>query len=91
MDINYNTQSEDLIRPKEIKNNAGNWQQIYPLEYYVDFETINHNLYCDPNFMNLENNNVDANIDGNIHGNVSFMIGIGFQCNYDIKSNENLR
>lgn len=38
--IEVNKGNEELI-PKIIKNNMGNWQDQYILEFYVDFETIN--------------------------------------------------
>ncbi len=77
--ININKYDQkNIISPKIIKNDACGWQTEHILDYYVDFETINYNLYVDPNDMDIDNSYFDSD--------VSFMIGFGFSHNYKINS-----
>jgi hypothetical protein len=71
----YNNKS--VINPKIITNNFGNWQQETENDYYIDFETINCNLYDTKN-MNIECSFYESQI--------TFMIGIGFATNPRIKT-----
>jgi hypothetical protein len=80
LEINRHNQLEDLVRPKKIINNSFGWKDAHPLDYFVDFETINYNLFVKPNDMNLDNNYVESD--------VTFMIGIGFSHNERIDSND---
>lgn len=77
IEINRNGQ-EKIIDPKIIKNNICEWQTEHVLDYYVDFETINYNLYVDPNDLSVDNSYFDSD--------VSFMIGFGFTYNSKICS-----
>jgi len=78
LDINKKSQTDDLVRPLCIKNNLQNWQTNQGLDYYVDFETINYNLFVDPIDMDVDNSFFDSD--------VSFMIGFGFAHNQTIDS-----
>ena len=71
----YNNKS--VIYPKIITNNFGNWQKETENDYYIDFETINCNLYDTKN-MNIECSFYESQI--------TFMIGIGFATNPRIKT-----
>ena len=71
LDINRVSQQDDIIRPLCIKNNMGDWQNNQSLDYYVDFETINYNIYIHPEDMDIDNSYIDSD--------VTFMIGVGFE------------
>ncbi len=79
IDINKYNQKE-TIRPKKIKLNTNNWQTEHDLDYVVDFETINFNLYANPNNMDIDNSYFGSD--------VTFMIGFGF--NHDPNLNTNV-
>jgi len=66
LDINRNPKG--TILPKIIKNNFENWQKASPVDFYVDFETIN-NCFCIPE-INIQDSKVDSDI--------VFMIGVGY-------------
>ncbi|VBB17831.1 hypothetical protein YASMINEVIRUS_294 [Yasminevirus sp. GU-2018] len=68
--LDINRQSDDNVRPLCIKNNMADWQNEKALDYYVDFETINYNLYIRPDDMDVDNSYIDSD--------VTFMIGVGF-------------
>lgn len=76
--LQINQQDVDLVRPQFIKNNLLNWQEQSNLDYYIDFETINYNLFVDPNNMNVDNSYFDSD--------VTFMIGLGFRHNLQVDS-----
>jgi len=78
LSINYRTQTSDIVRPKVIKNNTLNWQVGQCNDYYVDFETINCNLYANPEGVDIDNSYVDSD--------VIFMVGIGFEHNADVNT-----
>lgn len=71
ININRYSQTKDIIRPKYIKNNMKNWKEYNKLDIYIDFETINYNLYTNPDTMNIDNSYNDTD--------VAFMIGIGYE------------
>lgn len=73
IDINRSSQVNDLIRPLCIQNHMGDWQNAKTLDYYVDFETINYNLYAHPEDMDINNSYNGSE--------VTFMIGFGFDHN----------
>ena len=73
ININKNNQNEDIIRPLCIKNNMCDWQHETNSDYYVDFETINYNLFVEPHNMNIDMSYCGTD--------VTFMIGIGFKHN----------
>lgn len=77
IDINKYDQ-KNIISPKRIKNDICGWQTDHVLDYYVDFETINYNLYIDPSDMDIDNSYFDSD--------VSFMIGFGFTHNSKMSS-----
>ena len=52
-------------------------------DYYVDFETLNGTLYTPTDKMNIFNSETS--------GDVTFMIGIGFDRQYDIKTKKILK
>jgi hypothetical protein len=70
LNINKSNQTKYLVKPKRIKTNDMNWQEDHIMDYYVDFETMNYNLFVDPKYMNTDNSFFDDS--------VTFMIGIGF-------------
>lgn len=70
LEINRTDQLTDVIRPAIVTNNTFNWQRKSRLDYYVDFETINYNLFVDPMDMNVDKSYYDSD--------VTFMIGLGF-------------
>lgn len=76
LNINRHNQTTELVRPKKLRldknlpTNIRRWKINDSLDYYIDFETINYNLYTKPKDMNLDNAYIDSD--------VSFMIGIGF-------------
>jgi len=75
--ININKYNEtQLISPNKIINNMSNWQKQTNMDYYIDFETINYNLYCKVAEMDLDNSFIDSD--------VTYMIGIGFDKNVAI-------
>jgi hypothetical protein len=74
--INRHSQTKDIIRPKYIRNNMKYWQEYNKLDIYIDFETINYNLYTKPEDMNIENSYNDTD--------VAFMIGVGYDYNNQI-------
>ena len=78
MDINRHNQTSDLVRPKKIANNLFGWKDENHLDYYVDFETINYNLFINPTDMNIDASYIDSD--------VTFMIGIGFNHNDKVSS-----
>ena len=68
IDINK-TNNKQIIYPKYIKNNFGYWQQEMNNEYYIDFESINCNLY------DTQNMDIDCSF---YESQITFMVGIGF-------------
>ena len=75
--ININKYNEtQIISPNKIKNNMNNWQKQTNLDYYIDFETINYNLYCKVAEMDLDHSFIDSD--------VTYMIGIGFDKNNNL-------
>jgi hypothetical protein len=76
LDINYSTQKIDTVRPKIIKNNLHDWQTEQIGDCFVDFETINYNLYVKPKDMDIDNQYIDSD--------VTFMIGCGFRKRDDL-------
>ena len=79
ININKHNQNKDIIRPAKIRNNLLGWKKKHTTEYYVDFETINYNLYHSPEDIDLDISYIDSD--------VTFMIGIGFEHNKSIDSN----
>lgn len=77
--LEINRQKDDIVRPLCIKNNMLDWQNEQPLEYFIDFETINYNLFVNPYDMDIDNSYFDSD--------VTFMIGIGFEHDPNIDSN----
>lgn len=78
--INTRNQTKDLVRPKKITNNLFGWKDDNMLDYYVDFETINYNLFIDPYDMDIDNSYFDSD--------VTFMIGFGFNSDPLINSEQ---
>jgi hypothetical protein len=78
IDINKKDSTE-LILPKKVNNNMFEWQtkNNSSFEYYIDFETLNYNLYTDASDIDVDYSDDSRNI--------IFMIGIGFHHdkNYD--------
>lgn len=64
--ININRDSSDLIRPKIITNNIGNWKTIDTVEFFVDFETCNSVI---SSIKKLPQAKTDT---------IIFMIGVGY-------------
>lgn len=77
--INRDT-TTDMIQPQTLTNDLDGWQKESTMEYYVDMETINMNLYMDPQKMDIDHNHGDSD--------VTFMIGIGFRNNPGVDSNK---
>jgi len=75
--INRST-TEELINPPIIMNNMKDWQKESDMDYYIDMETINMNLFMDPKKMDIDHNYTGSD--------VTFMIGIGFKNNQTIDS-----
>jgi hypothetical protein len=80
ININKYNQITDLVLPKKIKDNTNNWQTEDLLEYYVDFETINYNIYNNPHDMNIDNSYFGSD--------VTFMIGFGFKHDNNISTDQ---
>jgi hypothetical protein len=78
LEINRHNQVDDLVRPKKIKDNIFGWRDDNILDYFVDFETINYNLFTDPYDMDIDNSYFDSD--------VTFMIGFGFKHNPNVDS-----
>lgn len=78
IDINRNNQTEDLVRPKKIHENLYGWRTNNTLDYFVDFETINYNLFTNPYDMDIDNSYFDSD--------VTFMIGFGFNHDSNVDS-----
>jgi hypothetical protein len=81
--LKVNQQDKILVWPKTIKNNGRGWQQRRPLEFFVDFETVNDII---DTFSTLPESNTLSQI---------FMIGVGYfdpetsdwvYCNFTVKS-----
>lgn len=83
LNINRPSQNDKIINPDIIRNNMYNWQKEHALDYYVDFETINYNIYADPTCMDVDNSFIDSD--------VTFMIGIGYQQNENIDTESILK
>lgn len=66
IDINRKNDT-NAIQPDIIKNNMDEWQTSSPLDFYVDFETINK---CFCGNMNIYNSHTESDI--------IFMIGVGY-------------
>lgn len=81
IEINKYNQNR-LIEPDIIRNNIGEWK-TESNDYYIDFETINYNLYVDPNVMDIDNTCYNADI--------TFMIGIGFEYNDKVNTQDILK
>jgi hypothetical protein len=77
LDINRFGQTNDMVRPLVIKDNLFGWKDDNLLDYFVDFETINYNLFVDPYDMDIDSSYFESD--------VTFMIGFGF--NYDPRVN----
>jgi len=75
IETNKKNQTVDLVRPKVIGNNLEDWQNESPLDCYLDLESINYNLYTNPDSMDLDNSYTYQNPE------VAFMIGMGFRYN----------
>lgn len=77
---NYKSQDKKsnrpLVRPSVICNNMYEWQTEQMLDYYIDFETINYNLFIDPEDMNIDKTYHDSD--------ATFMIGIEFKRNSNV-------
>ena len=80
LDINRHNQTKDLVRPKKIKDNMFGWRDDNILDYYVDFETINYNLFANPYDMDID--------ESYFASDVTFMIGFGFNHNSRVKSQD---
>ena len=76
IDINKHNQKTDYVRPAKIDNNLWGWKDANILDYYIDFETINYNLYVNPLDMDIDKSYIDSD--------VTFMIGIGFKQSSEI-------
>lgn len=66
--LETNRRKNATIRPKYIKNNIFKWKKSSPVDFYVDFETINMTLYTQN--INLHNSKSVSDL--------VFMIGIGY-------------
>jgi hypothetical protein len=66
LDINRNPNGK--IEPKIIKNNLMNWQKESPVDFYVDFETVN-GCFFNPE-IDIQHSKTDSDI--------VFMIGVGY-------------
>lgn len=64
--IKVNRTSSCYILPKYIKKNTKNWKEKTPLDFYIDFETLNVNL-CD-DISNFP-----------INREIIFFIGVGYE------------
>jgi predicted RecB family nuclease len=65
--LKTNRDPNAIVRPHKIKNNTDSWQKEGPVDFYVDFETINKSLYTqDINIFNSKSLQ-----------DVVFMIGVG--------------
>jgi hypothetical protein len=60
--------SDKKIMPNKIKNNDFNWNKSSPVDFYIDFETINK-CFCEST-INIEDSKCESDI--------IFMIGIGY-------------
>ena len=84
--LDINRQEIDLVRPLRLPNivfdtkgrNLSNWKPVSKLDYYVDFETINYNVYMSPDDVNLDNNVSESD--------ATFMIGLWFEREEKISS-----
>jgi hypothetical protein len=76
--IKVNRSNKLKILPKYINNNIGNWQESSPVDFYIDFETLNINLY---------EKNMDISY-GYSNKDIIFLIGIGYiqNCRWNYKS-----
>jgi hypothetical protein len=70
LDVNRN--DNVIIHPKFIKNNLCGWQTESPVDFYIDFETLNCAL-CDTTDINI--------YDSKKVSDLVFMIGIGYKYN----------
>lgn len=70
LDINKKEETR-LVLPTTILTNTNSWQTKNVKDYYVDFETINYNLFKDPRTQDIDNNFYGSSM--------TFMIGIGFE------------
>ena len=68
--LNINRDENGIFLPKKIKNNMSLWQVSSPIDFYVDFETLN------TNFIDSVNINNSSGISDYV-----FMIGVGYQIN----------
>jgi hypothetical protein len=76
--LKINQQSLDLIRPgklSEIKDNRGNWKTSYPLDFFIDYETISE-AYI--------GKDIDIH-DGKLLNGYIFMIGVGYYQDSEFK------
>lgn len=60
--------SNEIILPKKIKNKNYNWNKQSPVDFYIDFETINK-CFCSTE-IDIENSKSESDI--------IFMIGVGY-------------
>ncbi len=65
--LKINHQQQYQIMPLKIKNNIGDWQTQYELEFYVDFETVNDVVLTD--FKKLPKSETIT---------ILFQIGVGY-------------
>lgn len=65
--IKINRDSKEIISPRKIKNNLGDWQNMGENDFFIDFETVNDMFYQD----NVDIKNTQSNT-------IIFMIGIGY-------------
>ena len=76
--LKINQQSLDLIRPgklSEIKDNRANWKTSYPLDFFIDYETISE-AYI--------GKDIDIH-DGKLLNGYIFMIGVGYYQDSEFK------
>ena len=66
--LSINRDPKGTIEPSIIENNIMNWQTVSPVDFYIDFETINE-LFC-RNDIDIERARIESDI--------VFMIGIGY-------------
>lgn len=67
--LTINHQTDEKVMPKKIKNNVGNWQERYPTDFYIDFETLNDYLNKH-SFFDI--------YDSRLMSDIIFMIGVGY-------------
>ena len=78
--LKINQQQKDLIRPSKIKDNTYNWNDVYPTDFYIDYETISEPFFKLGDDINIYNSS----------GSTTriFMIGVGYVENGTFKFKE---